>query len=194
MMDNHTTNVESVSVNVNSAGEQSSDNGWTRIKKSRNQTIKPRVTSPYLTRSSTRTLRIAGTDYATFNTLLKVIHPILLQAHVPQSQTWLQPWKTTIMKTSSWKIIRHTFHLQTLHDLYTLLITCSEVKQQLHLQMTTDKKISYAFRQQPLVLSVQDIKSTITHLQMTTDKKVGNYIESAMENINHTLSDLEIAL
>jgi hypothetical protein len=60
--------------------------------------------------------------------------------------------------------------------------------------MTTDKKISYAFRQQPLVLSVQDIKSTITHLQMTTDKKVGNYIESAMENINHTLSDLEIAL
>lgn len=167
-MTNNTTNVESVSPNVNSAGEKSSDSGWTRIQKSRTQqNITAHSPSPYLTRSYTRNYNTAGTDYASFNHFLKVIHPVLMHAHVSPTQTWLQTWQRTIVKTTFWNIIHRTFQLQTLTDLYNLLITCSSIQQQLHLQMTNDRKISYAHHQQPVDLQLQESTQETTPIITT---------------------------
>lgn len=144
MTDYHIQNVETVL--FNSAWEQSLDSWWTQnepLHTHRNHN-KRTTSHPYLTRSSTlhstQSFNITGTDYSTFNIFINAIQPILMQAHVSSSQTWLKTWKRTIMKTSSWNIIHCTLHIKTLHDLYNLLTTCPNIQQILHLKMSKDMK------------------------------------------------------
>jgi hypothetical protein len=120
--------------NVSSAGEQSLDSGWTQIASSRSRTSIPQhhhthaVSHSYATRSSKfQHTNVTGTDCSTFNLFINVIHPILMQADAPSSLTWLHTWRSKILQTSSWNIVRCSLHINTLHELYDLLITCPDI-------------------------------------------------------------------